>query len=117
MRAGCVPVKRDRGGAAFGLRPNAIRYRSRRFCQPPVHFRFNFKFSDFSIISTKRVRAVTKTRVISAIVKNAPKVIREKLIRVRTQRRDKTVELRIHYAASSQKGCTIFTILGVDELL
>jgi len=81
------------------------------------HSRSHFEFPDFSIISNKQAISVTKMRAISAVVKSAPKVIREKLIRVRTQRRNKAIELRIHYAASSQKGCTIFTILGVDELL
>jgi hypothetical protein len=49
-------------------------------------------------------------------VKDTPNVSAEKLIRVRAQRRGKAVELRVHYAASSQNGCTIFTILGIDEL-
>ena len=87
-----------------------------KFCFSSGHRGFLFNFSDFSIISVNQGSAVTNRHVICAVVKNAPKIIREKLIRVRTQRRDKAVELRVHYAASSQKGCTIFTILGVDEL-
>jgi len=51
-------------------------------------------------------------------VKEMPKVVNaEKLIRVRAQRRGNPVELRVHYAASSRNGCTVFTILRIDELL
>jgi hypothetical protein len=42
--------------------------------------------------------------------------ISEKLMRVRTERRGKPVELRIHYRAAVEKGCTVFTILAMEEI-
>ncbi|HWD99136.1 MAG TPA: hypothetical protein VG345_08870 [Bryobacteraceae bacterium] len=42
--------------------------------------------------------------------------ISEKLTRVRTERRGKPVELRIHYGTAAEKGCTMFTILAMEEV-
>jgi hypothetical protein len=41
--------------------------------------------------------------------------ISEKLMRVRTERRGQPVELRIHYGTAVEKGCTIFSILAMEE--
>lgn len=39
----------------------------------------------------------------------------ERLIRVQTTRRGDEIELRVHYAARSEKGCKVYSILGMDE--
>ena len=40
----------------------------------------------------------------------------EKLIRVRTSRRERPVELRVHYEVSRGNGCDTFRIITIDEV-
>jgi hypothetical protein len=39
----------------------------------------------------------------------------EKLIRLRAPRRERTVELRVHYEISRDAGCDIYRIITIDE--
>jgi hypothetical protein len=41
---------------------------------------------------------------------------REKLIRLRANRRGTTVDLRVHYEISREHGCDTFRIITVDEV-
>jgi hypothetical protein len=41
---------------------------------------------------------------------------REKLIRIRANRRGVSVDLRVHYEVSRQKGCDTYQIITVDEI-
>lgn len=39
----------------------------------------------------------------------------EKLIRLRTTRRESVVDLRVHYEVSRENGCDTYRIIAVDE--
>jgi hypothetical protein len=74
------------------------------------------KFFIFSIISIKFSEICRYRRVIGPVVTTTATEISEKLMRVCTERRGKPVELRIHYRAAVEKGCTVFTILAMEEV-
>jgi hypothetical protein len=42
--------------------------------------------------------------------------VQEKLIRLRANRREALVELRVQYAVSREKGCDTYRIITVDEV-
>ena len=44
------------------------------------------------------------------------KETREKLIRLRANRRGTTVDLRVHYEVSRKAGCDTYRIITVDEV-
>jgi hypothetical protein len=45
-----------------------------------------------------------------------PPETHEKLIRLRANRRDTTVDLRVHYEISRENGCDTYRIITIDEI-
>jgi len=48
--------------------------------------------------------------------KPAVQEAREKLIRLRANRRGITINLRVHYEVKREKGCDTYQIITVDEV-
>jgi hypothetical protein len=93
----------------------------RRFGGIPHRFRAIHKGSQnlFAAVSESYIESARGrglTPAISLLVTYNPPENFEKLIRVRAERRGQPIELRVHYAAASEKGCTVYSILSASEV-